>query len=1156
MHLARRMEEVMLKYADRPAIGEREKAFVRDASSSRTLLEYNPVYITITYRELWERIQGVAAELFHNHHHPLRPREKVAILGFTSGEYANLDLACIRLGATVIPLQTASSMSQLEAILAETEPVILAASIQYLEIAARLALRNRSVFRLIVFDYHPRVDEHREAFEAASALLREETGPHLSSLAEILESGANLPEADWPSESQADDRLSMLIYTSGSTGSPKGAMYTEKLASGMWGGAWSQIFSDEPTVNIHYMPMSHVAGHSSLKNTLSRGGACYFTAKSDLSSLFEDLALVRPTELSLVPRICEMIHQKFHGELARRMLAGGDEKSLDAEILEDMRTELLGGRVGWASCSSAPLSAELYRFMNKLLGIDLHNVYGSTEAGVIWVDGQLLRPPIVDYELLDVPELGYYRSDTPYPRGELLLKTESIISGYYKRPDLAEELFDQNGYYRTGDIVAEVGENHLIFVDRRKNVIKLSQGEFVATARLETVFAASPLVRQIFVHGKSEWSGLLAVVVPTPDALEQFRGNENELKRLVSESFREIAKTVELRPYEIPRDLVIESEPFSQANGLLSDHGKPLWPRIRSRYSEELEQIYATLISREIDQLKDIHRLKDTQKVIDTVQQAVRGIVGSPSIEIAPSARFQDLGGDSLSAVSLSTVLEEVFGVRVPIDMIVSRGYDLQKLADYIEEKRRSTVDRPTVASVHGVGATTFHATQLTLEKFLDTATISGASAPPRPAGAIRTVLLTGASGYLGRFLCLQLLRELAKVDGKLICVVRGKDAAAASERLASAFDTNDEHLTREYHRLASGHLEVLTGDMGDPRLGLDGATWERLAEDVDLIVHAGALVNHVLPYSHLFDANVLGTAELIGLALTGRKKPFVFVSSVAVAVPVEGRPALDERSDIRVALPSHSIDGSYASGYTTTKWAGEVLLREANSQFGLPVTVFRSSMILAHREYAGQLNVPDMFTRLLISILNSGTAPGTFYENDAANNAHRAHYDGLPVDFTASAIVTLGLNKSQGYETFNLVNPHDDGISLDTVVDWLAELGYPINRVDDYKIWFDRFKQALEALPDQERKHSLLPLIHGFDQPLEVVAGSPIPSNEFSSAVKRLRVDPRGKGIPHLTPSLIAKYVADLEDLDLIPPPVGPEIHHLPRREYSFDVV
>lgn len=253
---------------------------------------------------------------------------------------------------------------------------------------------------------------------------------------------------------------------------------------------------------------------------------------------------------------------------------------------------------------------------------------------------------------------------------------------------------------------------------------------------------------------------------------------------------------------------------------------------------------------------------------------------------------------------------------------------------------------------------------------------------------------------------------------------------------------------------MGAGRLEVLAGDKGEADLGLDRVTWQRLADTVDLIVDPAALVNHVLPYSQLFGPNAAGTAELLRLALTGKRKPYIYTSTIAVGeqIPPE---AFTEDADIRAISPTRRIDDSYANGYANSKWAGEVLLREAHEQCGLPVTVFRCDMILADTSYTGQLNLPDMFTRLMLSLAATGIAPGSFYELDAHGNRQRAHYDGLPVEFVAEAICTLGTHSPDRFVTYHVMNPYDDGIGLDEFVDWLnsptSGSGCTIQRIADY---------------------------------------------------------------------------------------------------------
>ena len=168
-----------------------------------------------------------------------------------------------------------------------------------------------------------------------------------------------------------------------------------------------------------------------------------------------------------------------------------------------MRTNLFGGRFVSAVTTSAPISSEMRTFIESLVDMHLTDGYGSTEAGPVFVDGRVQRPPVIDYKLADVPELGYFHTDRPHPRGELLVKSETMFPGYYNRPEITADVFDADGYYRTGDIVIEMGPDQLRYLDRRNNVLKLSQGEFVAVSRLEVVFGDSPLVQQIFVYGNS-----------------------------------------------------------------------------------------------------------------------------------------------------------------------------------------------------------------------------------------------------------------------------------------------------------------------------------------------------------------------------------------------------------------------------------------------------------------------------------------------------------------------------------------------------------------------------------------------------------------------------------------------------------------------------
>jgi thioester reductase-like protein len=483
---------------------------------------------------------------------------------------------------------------------------------------------------------------------------------------------------------------------------------------------------------------------------------------------------------------------------------------------------------------------------------------------------------------------------------------------------------------------------------------------------------------------------------------------------------------------------------------------------------------------------------------------------------------FFALGGDSIVSIQLvSTCAARGVGFSVREVFECGTVGRLAEVAEMSAENRH---------------ASALHASELTLDKFIDAPTLATARTLPRASAQVRTVLLTGATGFLGRFLALEWLERLAPVDGKLICLVRAETNEDARRRLDKTFGGSDPKLWAHYGELAAEHLEVIAGDKGEANLGLDQQTWQRLADTVDMIVDPAAVVNHVLPYSELFGPNVFGTAELIRLALTTKVKSYTYVSTMGVALAA-APPVLEEEPDIRVVNPTRKIDDSLANGYNNSKWAGEVLLREANDQCGLPVAVFRCGTILTDTRYAGHLNLPDLFTRLILSLVVAGIAPYSFYELDADGKRQRAHFDALPVDFIAEAIATLGERVQTGVETYHVLNPNDDGIGLDEYVDWVIEAGYPIQRVPDNGEWLQRFETALRALPERQRQHSVQPLLRylpDYDRPQMPLGGAVASAERFRAAVQQAKIGP-DKDIPHVTPQVIVKYITNLQLLGVV---------------------
>jgi fatty acid CoA ligase FadD9 len=1116
------------RYAERPALGQRAVKFVEDAQG-RTSAQLLPAFDTITYRQLWERASAIAGALAGD---PVRPGDTVCTLGFTSVDYTLIEVASILLGAVSVPLHTSAQLTQLASISDETEPAVIAASVDYLPVAVELALSGHKPARVVVFDYHAEVDDHREALVEARARLAAGTGTVVvEPIDEVAERGASI--AAPVVETADDDPLGLVVYTSGSTGTPKGAMHLEHLVAMNWQsparGAL-QRGRGTPSITLNFLPLSHAGGRGMLFGVFGIGGTAYFAAKSDMSTLLEDLALVRPTQLNLVPRVWDMLFQEFERHLDRRCSDGTDRATVENQLKADLRQNLLGGRYVTVLTGSAPISRELANWVESFTDVHLTNSFGSTESGSVVVDGRVVRPLVIDYKLVDVPELGYFSTDRPHPRGELAVKSHSMFAGYYKRPDVTAEVFDSDGFYRTGDIVAEIGPDELVYVDRRNNVLKLSQGEFVTISKLEAVFVDSPLVSQIFVYGNSARPYLLAVVVPSAEAVA--RSEAASLKATISQSLRDVAATAGLQSYEIPRDFIVETTPFTLENGLLTGISKLARPKLLERYGSRLEQLYTELAQGQADELRALRDDGANLPALETITRAARALLGASDADVQPAAHFTDLGGDSLSALTFANLLRDIFYIHVPVGAIMSPATDLSALAEFIESAKRPGANQPTFASVHGAGVSEIRASDLTLEKFIDEATLKTAAILPAPSGEVRTVLLTGATGFLGRFLVLEWLQRLAPANGRLICLVRAKTDSSARERLDQVFDSGDPDLLAHYRHLAAGHLQVVAADKSRPHLGLDQGTWQRLAATADAIVDPAALVNHLLPYDQLFGPNVVGTAELIRLALTTKLKSYTYVSTLGVGMQIEPS-AFTEDADVRATSSARVVDGSYANGYANSKWAGEVLLREAYERYGLPVAVFRSNMIMTDTRYAGQLNLPDTFTRLILSLAATGIAPNSFYQLDSEGNRQRTHYDGLPVDFIAEAVSTLGPCDS-GFRTYHVTNPYNDGIGLDEYVDWLIEAGYPIIRIPDYDEWYQRFETAVRSLPEKQRQSSVLPLLDAYRRPQKPTLGSFGPVERFRAAVHEAAIGPE-KNIPHMSAPIIVKYVTNLQLLGLL---------------------
>lgn len=1155
LSLAETMDKAFEGYAGREAVGYRDYDIVKSSEGYNTR-SYKPKFKAVSYAQLQKSIHAVAQVWKSHPTYFVKPDERVCIFGFTSVEFTVLDFATAYVHAITVPMQTGTSNIDFDEVFDSIQPVTVAVTVSDLVSITQRVTGKAFVRSLIVFEYDERDDNDRKALLAAKDILEQDGASIALTSLQDLESLASA--SDWEyldAHAEGAERTASIVHSSGSTGKAKAAMVSEQAIQFYW---TNLVENAPPAIALCLAPFSHLLGKGTLVSVLKNGGTAYFTLAPDMSTLFEDVRIARPTFLGVFPRIIELIYQHYQNEVARYVAADNTvegfvntvedsvntvEDSVRERIKREMGDSYLGDRLCFALFGGSQISLPVRNFFADCFGVELIDAYGNTEGGQVATNGIVQSPPVTEYRLRDVPELGYYTTDKPFPRGEFCFKSIQGISGYYNAPEATEKLFDDDGFICTGDIVEERDTNHIAIIDRRNDVLKLSQGEYVAVGALGPIFeGASDVISQIYIYGNSQRSYLLAIVVPNKAIVTGHLGdnpNDEAVASLIQQELQRIARDEGVKSFEVPKGFIVEWELFSEKNGLLSGLRKKVRPALARKYGDRLEALYVSLEQANREKRRELMGAQSSLTVLETLTKLLEVDLNIKVVDSGQPATFYELGGDSLGAVLFSRSIEEILGVEVEAGMILSPTGNLHKWADHIQQLLSGSMDRPTFASIHGKDASNIHSDELQLPHFFDGAVFDklafdadsdSAASLPTAATPSRTVFLTGANGFLGRFVCLAWLEKLAAINGTVICLIRATDNASARSRLDKVFSGLDLDLESRYNKLAADHLEVVAGEVGEERMGLGKDDYRRLAQRVDRVVHVAALVNHRFSYADLFGSNVLGTAEIIRFSLTASKKSIDFISSIAVYPLLDTREVSNEDSPLSDTI---ILSDEYASGYGASKWAGEHLLQQAHRQYGLAVNVFRGDMMLPHQLYKGQANTADMFIRLIYSIIHTGLAPYSFFPLSDDGTKVSAHYDGLPVDIVAQCVV--GADNSQTeYRTYNIENYHrNDGISLDSFVDWVEAAGYPVSRNMDYQAWFKAFKQAHGQLAENQQQHSVLEIIDAFSTPQSTEMG-PMECDRFRQLVDGLL---SGSELPHLSQSYIKKCLQDMSVLNLIAP-------------------
>ncbi|KAF9578145.1 Long chain acyl-CoA synthetase 7 peroxisomal [Lunasporangiospora selenospora] len=362
--------------------------------------------------------------------------------------------------------------------------------------------------------------------------------------------------------------------------------------------------------------------------------------RGDILLLMEDIQELRPTFFPAVPRLLNRVYAKLVsatieapglvGALARRGVAAklanlaagkGVTHPLWDRLLFNKIKMALGGRVQVILTGSAPIAKEVLSFLRIAFGCVVLEGYGSTEGMATatitmadeYIPGHIGCPRSgCELKLVDVPEMNYHSTDQPHPRGEIWIRGDTVFKGYFKDEKNTQETIDSEGWLATGDIGFVDNRGCFTIIDRKKNIFKLAQGEYIAPEKIENVLTARcNLILQIYVHGDSLESTLVAVSVPEPETFLPFAnaitganvavGDAEGLAKLCKDRKVEAAYLKELdkagkagllRGFECVKRVHLTTDAFSVDNGMMTPTFKVRRPQVSEYFKEQVKAMY------------------------------------------------------------------------------------------------------------------------------------------------------------------------------------------------------------------------------------------------------------------------------------------------------------------------------------------------------------------------------------------------------------------------------------------------------------------------------------------------------------------------------------------------------------------------------------
>ncbi|KAF8855275.1 acetyl-CoA synthetase-like protein [Acephala macrosclerotiorum] len=441
-----------------------------------------------------------------------------------------------------------------------------------------------------------------------------------------------------PVEPGPDD-LCCIMYTSGSTGPPKGVPVKHKAVVGAIAGVSVIV---EPYLGpgdglLTYLPLAHILEFVFENACLYWGGTMGYGNPKTLSDTSVknckgDIREFRPTVLVGVPAVWEsvkkgivakvnsgspIVKNLFWGALWAKesMLHWGlpGVGILDSVVFKKVK-EATGGRLRICMNGGGPIAKDTQKFISMAI-TPMISGYGLTETTAMgalmdpmeWTDSALGNiPGSIEVKLVDFPDAGYYATNKPNPQGEIWIRGCTVMDGYWDNEQETKEALAEGGWFKTGDIGEFDKNGHLNIIDRKKNLVKTLNGEYIALEKLESVYRAATVVANICVYADQQRTKPVAIIVPAEPALKKLaerigvQGNgiedlvhNEKIQDAVLKELQQAGRSGGLSGIEIVEGVVLSDEEWTPQNNLVTSAQKLQRKKILETYKKEVDAAYA-----------------------------------------------------------------------------------------------------------------------------------------------------------------------------------------------------------------------------------------------------------------------------------------------------------------------------------------------------------------------------------------------------------------------------------------------------------------------------------------------------------------------------------------------------------------------------------